>query len=172
MSFVSGRCGSADAPTRHIIGRWACRSVRNKTFHPNSSTIDTIIPQQKIMDMKLQRIIITWTLVLISTVVTLAQTTGLYTYEGGYFIKNGNSWEEYRPDFQEGVWAAYEQYNEEENFYNIQNSQCVVSVPKSTVNKFYYAKPGEEWQPIYNTKEIYEYMPDSGREISRRLLCP
>ena len=117
------------------------------------------------MDMKLQRIIITWTLVLISTVVTLAQTTGLYTYDGGYFIKNGNSWEEYRPDFQEGIWATYEQYNEEAHFYNIQNSQCVVSVPKSAVNKFYYAKPGEEWQPIYNTKEIYEYMPDSGREI-------
>lgn len=117
------------------------------------------------MNMKLQRVIITCALSLFSAIGTFAQTTGLYAYDGGYFIKNGNSWEEYRPDFQEGVWATYEQYNEEEHFYNIQNSQCVVSVPKSAANQFYYAKPGDKWQPIYNTKEIYEYMPDSERDI-------
>lgn len=80
--------------------------------------------------MKLQRVIITCALSLISAIGTFAQTTGLYAYDGGYFIKNGNSWEEYRPDVSEGVWATYEQYNEEANFYNIQNSLCVVSVPK------------------------------------------
>ena len=117
------------------------------------------------MNMKLQFVIITCALCIISEAGAFAQATGLFAYDGGYFIRNGNSWEEYRPDFQEGVWATYEQYNEEEHFYNIENSQCEVSVPKSAVNQFYYAKPGEKWQPIYTTKEIYDYMPDSGRDI-------
>ena len=37
-------------------------------------------------------------LLFIATSVALhAQTSGLYVYDGGYFIKNGDSWEEYRP---------------------------------------------------------------------------
>lgn len=94
-----------------------------------------------------------------------AQETGLFVYDGGYFVKSGDSWEEYRPDKNEGVWATYEQYAEEESFYNLRNSMCYVSVPKSTVNAFYYAAPGEAWKPIYTTRAIYEYMSDSAREI-------
>lgn len=94
-----------------------------------------------------------------------AQETGLFVYDGGYFVKAGDSWEEYRPDQKEGVWATYEQYNEEENFYNVRNSKCYVSVPKSTVNSFYYAAPGDKWEPIYTTKAVYEYMSDSARGI-------
>lgn len=94
-----------------------------------------------------------------------SRETGLFVYDGGYFVKSGDSWSEYRPDQREGVWATYEQYNEEEKFYNLRNSQCYVSVPKSTVNLFYYAAPGEKWEPIYTTKAIYEYMPDSARGI-------
>ena len=94
-----------------------------------------------------------------------AQETGVFVYDGGYFVKSGDSWEEYRPDKNEGVWATYEQYAEEESFYNLRNSMCYVSVPKSTANAFYYAAPGEAWKPIYTTRAIYEYMSDSAREI-------
>lgn len=94
-----------------------------------------------------------------------AQETGLFVYDGGYFVKSGDSWEEYRPDRNEGVWATYEQYNEEADFYNLRNSKGYVSVPKSTVNAFYYAAPGEKWKPIYTTKAIYEYMTDPARAI-------
>ena len=114
--------------------------------------------------MKLQFIIITWSLSLISAFATFAQTTGLYTYEGGYFVRNGDNWTEYRPEKNEGVWATYTQYNEEEHFFNITNNLCDVSVPKkSSVNKFYYSDKKEgDWKPIYDTKEIYDYMPSSG----------
>lgn len=104
-------------------------------------------------------------LFLLSFGLVSGQETGLFVYDGGYFIKNGNSWEEYRPDKNEGVWATYEQYGEEDNFYNLRNSMCYVSVPKSTVNAFYYAPPGEAWKPIYTTKAIYEYMSDASRGI-------
>ena len=104
-------------------------------------------------------------LFLLSFGLVSGQETGLFVYDGGYFVRNGNSWEEYRPDKNEGVWATYEQYGEEENFYNLRNSMCYVSVPKSTVNAFYYAPPGEAWKPIYTTKAIYEYMPDASRGI-------
>lgn len=99
----------------------------------------------------------------ISVASAFAQTTGLYTYDGGYFVRNGDNWTEYRPAKKEGVWATYTQYNEEEHFFNITNYLCDVSVPKSSVNKFYIARNKDgDWKPVYDTKEIYDYMPSSG----------
>lgn len=94
-----------------------------------------------------------------------AGQTGLYSYKGGYFLRNGSHWEEYRPDSKIGVWATYEQYNEESNFFNIKNSNCSVSVPKNTSGNFFYALPGGEWSEIYTTSEIYDYMPSDARDI-------
>lgn len=91
--------------------------------------------------------------------------TGLYTYDGGYFVRNGKHWEEYRPDSKLGVWATYEQYAEDENFYSVSNSSCVVSIPKTSSYSFFYAKPGEKWTPIYTTREIYSYVPDGAKDI-------
>lgn len=91
--------------------------------------------------------------------------TGLYTYGGGYFVRNGKHWEEYRPDSKLGVWATYEQYAEDENFYSVSNSFCVVSVPKTSAYSFFYAKPGDSWTPIYTTREVYEYVPDRAKDI-------
>lgn len=66
---------------------------------------------------------------------SMAQT-GLFTYNGGYFIKNGETWYEYRPGDKAGVWAEYTQYGEGENYYNIENHLNVVSVPKNSSGKF------------------------------------
>lgn len=71
-----------------------------------------------------------------------AGQTGLYSYKGGYFIRNGSHWEEYRPDSKIGVWATYEQYNEESNFFNIKNSSCSVSVPKKHFMQLFLCPAG------------------------------
>lgn len=114
------------------------------------------------INMNLRTIIISCILCVIFAVGAFAQT-GLYTYDGGYFVRNGNNWTEYRPKDKEGVWATYTQYNEEEHFFNITNNLCDVSVPKSSVNKFYYSgKQDGNWEPIYNTRQVYDYMPSSG----------
>lgn len=84
-------------------------------------------------------------LALIPTLIPAFGQTGIYSYDGGYFLRNGSHWEEYRPDYKTGVWASYEQYNEEANFFNIKNSACSVSVPKTASANFFYAKPGEDW---------------------------
>ena len=78
-------------------------------------------------------------IMLLSALTQAIGQTGLYTYNGGYFLRNGSHWEEYRPDAKPGVWATYEQYNEEANFFNIKNSLCYVSVPKTTSCNFFYA---------------------------------
>lgn len=91
--------------------------------------------------------------------------TGLYTYDGGYFLRNGSHWEEYRPDNKLGVWATYEQYAEDDNFYSMSNSACCVSVPKTSSNNFFYAEHGGAWKPIYTTREVYDYMPSEVRDI-------
>lgn len=56
-------------------------------------------------------------LFVLSFVLVSAQETGLFVYDGGYFVRNGDSWEEYRPDQNEGVWATYEQINTDEHFF-------------------------------------------------------
>ncbi len=93
-----------------------------------------------------------------------AQTTGLFTYNGGYFIKNGNAWSEYRPEEREEAWATYTQYNEEADFYNIKNNRCSLSVPKRA-NKLFYIYKNNGWEMIYDTREIYNYFNDASRKI-------
>lgn len=95
----------------------------------------------------------------------VAQNTGLFTYTGGYFIKDGNNWYEYRPGDKVGVWASYTQYGEEENFYNIENNINYVSVPKDPSNSFFVAKENGEWKPIYTTRNFYNFFTDEGRDL-------
>ena len=95
--------------------------------------------------------------------ICIAQT-GLYTYDGGYFIRKGNAWTEYRPSLKADAWAYYEQYNEEEGFFNIRSSACAISVPKNTNNNFFIMENGV-WKTIYYTKEIYTYFDDNSRHI-------
>ena len=93
-----------------------------------------------------------------------AQTTGLFTYDGGYFVKAGDYWTEYRPADKDGVWATYTQYGEETNYYQVSNSSCSLSIPKTSNNSFYIWK-NEDWQPLYTTKQVYGYFDDESREI-------
>ena len=64
-----------------------------------------------------------------------AQTTGLFTYDGGYFVKAGDYWTEYRPADKDGVWATYTQYGEETNYYQVSNSSCSLSIPKTILRR-------------------------------------
>lgn len=41
--------------------------------------------------------LLTSLIVLISALSMWSAETGLFTYEGGFFVKNGNIWKEYRP---------------------------------------------------------------------------
>ncbi len=103
-------------------------------------------------------------LLALASIGVAAQTTGLFTYNGGYFIKAGDYWTEYRPADKDGVWATYTQYNDEENYYQISNSSCSLSIPKADKNNFYIWK-NNEWEVIYTTKHVYDYFDDQSREI-------
>lgn len=89
------------------------------------------------------------------TVDLMAQTTGLFTYTGGYFVKDGDNWSEYRPNDKNGTWATYEKYDEDGNYYFVSNSNCSLCIPKKENNKFYIHKNGD-WTVIYNTTDIYD----------------
>ncbi len=94
----------------------------------------------------------------------IAQTTGLYTYDGGYFIKNGDQWSEYRYGRKETAWATYTQYNEDANYFNIRSSKCSLSIPKEKHYSFYILR-NNSWEVIYTTREIYKYFDDDSRKI-------
>ena len=86
-------------------------------------------------------------------------------YEGGYFIRNGKKWYEYRPkDKPYAVWAEYSQYNEEDYFYNIKNTSNTVSIPKNSSNKVYIYK-NTKWEVIYNTTQVFNICPQRGNKL-------
>ena len=56
------------------------------------------------------------TLMIVSIVLSSFSQSMLCTYKGGYFIRNGNNWYEYRPHDKDGVWAQYTQSGGDDNF--------------------------------------------------------
>lgn len=120
-----------------------------------SFSIDNIIMKQKLLILLFY--------LSISFCCCYAQT-GLFTYDGGYFIRDGNTWVEYRPAQKDDVWATYTQYGEETNFYNIYNNYCSLSIPKEAHNKIYIRK-NNDWEVIYNTRQIYNEFTASSRNV-------
>ena len=57
-----------------------------------------------------KRFYLTLMLAFVGIVSLVAQTTALVPYEGGYFVKNGEKWSEYRPAHKTGLWSEYKQY--------------------------------------------------------------
>ena len=55
------------------------------------------------------RFLLASVLTLLSTLIPAFGQTGLYSYDGGYFLRNGSHWEEYRPAGRHEVWNEYEQ---------------------------------------------------------------
>lgn len=93
-----------------------------------------------------------------------AQNSGLFTHTRGYFIKNGDSWEEYLTSSRAGRWSSYSQYSEDANYYYISNSSCSVAVPKTSANSF-YLRNGDDWDIVYQTRRVYGLFNDSGRDL-------
>lgn len=55
------------------------------------------------------RFLLASVLTLLPTLIPAFGQTGLYSYDGGYFLRNGSHWEEYRPAERHEVWNEYEQ---------------------------------------------------------------
>jgi hypothetical protein len=89
-----------------------------------------------------------------------AESSGLWAYDTGFFIRHGNTWKEYRHKDDSGVWATYTLYNSDENFYYVKNSNCKLAMPKSKSSNIYIMKNNESaWHKIYDTSNIYNYCP-------------
>lgn len=90
----------------------------------------------------------------------------LCLYKGGYFIRNGNSWYEYRPQSKDGVWSTYSQQSSDNNYNYVKNSACELSIPKNKKNSV-WIKKGGEWEVLYTTIKIFDYCP----KRSSHLFC-
>ena len=90
------------------------------------------------------------------------KTTALVTYEGGYFVKDGKEWVEYRPAYKSGAWNRYEQFDEDDTFFYIKNKKCYVAIPKLYKDKIFIdrAKKRKNWEVVYNTLSVYLRCPD------------
>lgn len=56
-------------------------------------------------------------------------SSGIFTYEGGFFTKDSTLWNEYRPQLKEGVWATYTEYKTTDDYHFLRNDSAEVKVP-------------------------------------------
>lgn len=103
-------------------------------------------------------------LIQLSFCLSVFSQTGLFAYKGGFFIRNGKSWTEYRPDSRASSWATYTSYAEDNQFYSISSSACSVSIPKNEGLNYFIAKNGK-WEVLYNPIVKFDYFTDNGRNI-------
>lgn len=108
-----------------------------------------------------RRILLTLVLAIAGMVSIMAQTTALVTYEGGYFIKDGKEWTEFRPADKVEPWNEYKQYKEDDKFYYIKSKRCNVAVPKISHDKIYVdRKKNGNWEVVYNTLNVHLLCPE------------
>ena len=89
-----------------------------------------------------------------------SQTTALVVYDGGYFVKNGKKWVEYRPSDKIGPWNEYVEYRDNDRFYYIKSKRCNVAIPKIARDKIYVdRKKNEKWEVVYNTLSVHPLCP-------------
>lgn len=103
-----------------------------------------------------QKIILTLLFTAIASVAAFAQMSTLVAYDGGYFVKNGKEWNEYRPADRAGKWSSYKQYKESEEFFYLKNKKCRLAIPKIAKDKIFIdRKKDGKWEVIYNPLNIY-----------------
>ena len=91
----------------------------------------------------------------------MAQTTALVVYEGGYFVKDGKEWTEYRPTDKVEPWNEYILYKEDDKFFSLKSKRCNVSVPKISHDKIYVdRKKNGNWEVVYNTIDVHHQCVD------------
>lgn len=109
-----------------------------------------------------KRILMTLTFAIVVAMSLIAQTTALVAYEGGYFVKNGEEWVEYRPVDKIGKWAKYEQYREDDTFFYLKNKHCRLAIPKLSKDKIFIDREkNSKWEIVYNTLQVYGFCPES-----------
>ena len=90
-----------------------------------------------------------------------AQTTALVAYDGGYFVKNGEKWTEFRPQDKAEAWNEYEQYKENDIFYFLDSKRCRVAIPKLACDKIFVDRnKNENWEIVYNTISVHPFCPN------------
>lgn len=86
----------------------------------------------------------------------------IFTFDRGFFVKEGNIWKLYLPEKQTNAsWADYTQYRKDDNFYYIKNSSDEIAIPRKSNDNFFWYKNGK-WETLYNTLAVYDGVNQSG----------
>lgn len=106
-------------------------------------------------------ILLTLVLAIAGIASMMAQTTALVTYEGGYFVKDGEEWTEFRPADKAGKWSTYEQYKEDDVFFYLENKKCLLAIPKLYKDKIFIKRDKKgDWEVVYNTLSVHLLCPE------------
>ena len=85
-----------------------------------------------------------------------AQTTALVAYDGGYFVKNGDNWTEYRPQDKAEAWNEYKQYKENDTFFYVENKKCRLAIPKLGRDMIFIDREkNNDLKQVYTTIDVH-----------------
>ncbi len=88
-------------------------------------------------------------------------------YQGGYFEKVGNRWNEYRPQEKSGVHNYFNQIDDQKDWWVLDNGNCRVAIPKNpSVDNILIKLPGQDWKYKYTATGIRNYHPNSNSNKS------
>ena len=115
----------------------------------------------------MKKLLLTLSLILIPFFCgNIISQTVLCTYKNGYYLKNGNTWREYRPKIKDGVWATYTESKTDINFYYLKNDKGDVCVPKKSTLPFYtYNYKTSKWDVGDTPIDIYYNCPNNGGQL-------
>ena len=103
-----------------------------------------------------KRLSLTTMLAIVSFVSLVAQTTALVPYVGGYFVKDGDKWTEYRPADKTGKWSTYKQYKENDTFFYVENKKCRLAIPKLGKDMIFIDREkNNDWKQVYTTIDVH-----------------
>ena len=103
-----------------------------------------------------KRLSLTTMLAIVSFVSLVAQTTALVPYVGGYFVKSGDEWTEYRPADKVGKWSTYKQYKENDIFFYVKNKKCNLAIPKLGKDMIFIDREKNgKWEQVYTTIDVH-----------------
>lgn len=81
-------------------------------------------------------------------------------YKGGYFVKMGKEWHEYRPEDKLYPHTVCKEVSNDENYFYVEANGVKLAIPKSSsVNKYIYGKTTGDWFKCYDIINVYDDNP-------------
>jgi hypothetical protein len=79
----------------------------------------------------------------------------VFTFDSGYFIKDGDKWNLYLNKNPSQFWSSYTQYKLDDKYYYINNDSDKIAIPRNKGNNIFWWR-NNDWVTLYNPQGTYD----------------